>query len=92
LRCAAALPVGAGTNLVAAVEVVLLIGVAAGWLGTDGRPGRTTVPLLLGLCGAVVGALVLAVAPLCAPVLAAALVAGVVVVAGALARQRMEGK
>lgn len=44
------------TSLVAAVEVVLLTGVAAGWLVTDAHPGRTAAPLLLGLAAAAMGA------------------------------------
>jgi uncharacterized membrane protein YoaK (UPF0700 family) len=43
------------TGLVAAVEAVLLTGVAAGWLATDAHPGRITAPLLLGLAAAAMG-------------------------------------
>jgi uncharacterized membrane protein YoaK (UPF0700 family) len=42
------------TSIVATVEVILLTGVAAGWLATDGQPGRST-PLLLGLAAAAMG-------------------------------------
>jgi uncharacterized membrane protein YoaK (UPF0700 family) len=43
------------TSLVAAVEVVLLTGVTAGWLATDAHPGRLTAPLLLALAAVAMG-------------------------------------
>lgn len=43
------------TNLVAAVEVVLLTGVAAGWVATDAHPECGTAPLLLALAAAAMG-------------------------------------
>jgi uncharacterized membrane protein YoaK (UPF0700 family) len=43
------------TSIVAAVEVVLLTGVAVGWLATDAHPGRATALLLLGPAAAAMG-------------------------------------
>ncbi|HYT09358.1 MAG TPA: DUF1275 family protein, partial [Mycobacteriales bacterium] len=43
------------TSLIAAVEVVLLTGVAAGWLATGTHPGPGSTPLLLGLAAAAMG-------------------------------------
>ncbi|MCW2643683.1 MAG: hypothetical protein JWP76_5989, partial [Dactylosporangium sp.] len=43
------------TSIVATAEVVLLSGVAAGWLATDAHPGPSSAPLLLGLAAAAMG-------------------------------------
>lgn len=43
------------TSLVVGFEVVLLIGVAAGWLVTGAQPGYPTTALLLGLAAAAMG-------------------------------------
>nr|WP_205863471.1 YoaK family protein [Planosporangium thailandense] len=42
-------------TVVSAVEVVLLAGMAAGWLATRAHPGRVTTPLLLGLAALAMG-------------------------------------
>ncbi|MFE7772697.1 YoaK family protein [Streptomyces sp. NPDC057445] len=42
-------------SLVAAAELALLAGVAAGWLATDGRPDARTTSLLLALAAAAMG-------------------------------------
>jgi uncharacterized membrane protein YoaK (UPF0700 family) len=46
---------GRRTSMVAAIEVILLAGVAAGWLATGAHPGHITSPLLLGLAAAAMG-------------------------------------
>jgi uncharacterized membrane protein YoaK (UPF0700 family) len=43
------------TSRVLAVEVILLLGVAAGWLATGAHPGRATASVLLGVAGAAMG-------------------------------------
>jgi uncharacterized membrane protein YoaK (UPF0700 family) len=43
------------TSVVAAVEAVLLTGVAAGWLAARAEPGRGTALLLVGSAGAAMG-------------------------------------
>ncbi|MGC9665308.1 YoaK family protein [Planosporangium sp. 12N6] len=43
------------TSVVAAVEVVLLAGVAAGWLATAAHPGRLAAPSLLATAAAAMG-------------------------------------
>jgi uncharacterized membrane protein YoaK (UPF0700 family) len=43
------------TTLLLTVEVVLLIGLVAGWLATDARPVGSASPLLLGLAAAAMG-------------------------------------
>jgi uncharacterized membrane protein YoaK (UPF0700 family) len=43
------------TSIVAAVEVVLLVGGAAGWLATDARPGHGSAPLILALAAVAMG-------------------------------------
>jgi uncharacterized membrane protein YoaK (UPF0700 family) len=43
------------TSMVAAIEVVLLAGVAAGWIAAGARPGRITSLLLLGPAAAAMG-------------------------------------
>jgi uncharacterized membrane protein YoaK (UPF0700 family) len=44
------------TSVVAGFEMVMLAGVAAGWLVTGGRPGQVASLLLLGLAGVAMGA------------------------------------
>jgi uncharacterized membrane protein YoaK (UPF0700 family) len=46
---------GRACNVVAAVEVALLAGVAAGWLAAHGHPRSTAARLLLGLAAAAMG-------------------------------------
>lgn len=43
------------TSLAACVELVLLAGLAAGWLATSARPGRVAALVMLGLAGAAMG-------------------------------------
>jgi uncharacterized membrane protein YoaK (UPF0700 family) len=43
------------TSLVAAAELALLAGVAAGWLATGGHPDEGTIPLLLTVAAAAMG-------------------------------------
>jgi uncharacterized membrane protein YoaK (UPF0700 family) len=43
------------TSIVATVEVVLLTGVAVGWLATGAHPGRGSAPLILALASVAMG-------------------------------------